>query len=152
MNRKLEISQIKIFEQLIVKIIGIINAISTSKIKKIIVIRKNRIEKGIREEDLGSNPHSNGEFFSRSKIFFFDKIDANIITIKEIKKINKHIIYNKIIIYSVTHWTENESTLTRPARTASGRTRRFLWRAGVANQGPRTAPRTAHGIGSSPRP
>jgi len=49
-----------------VKTIGKIKAISTSKIKKIIVIKKNRIEKGIREEFIGSKPHSKGEDFSRS--------------------------------------------------------------------------------------
>ncbi len=42
------------------------STISTSKIKKIIVIKKNRNEKGRREDLLGSNPHSKGEFFSRS--------------------------------------------------------------------------------------
>lgn len=41
-------------------------AISTSKIKKIIAIKKNRIEKGIREEFKGLNPHSNGDNFSWS--------------------------------------------------------------------------------------
>jgi len=46
--------------------------ISISKIKKIIAIRKNRIEKGIREVFLGSNPHSNGDLFSWSKNLFFD--------------------------------------------------------------------------------
>jgi hypothetical protein len=48
------------------KIIGNISAISTSKIKKIMAIRKNRKEKGSRDELRGSNPHSKGEFFSRS--------------------------------------------------------------------------------------
>jgi len=56
-------------------------AISTSKIKKIIVIKKNRKEKGRREEDFGSNPHSKGEHFSRLIKAFFDRIDANNITI-----------------------------------------------------------------------
>jgi hypothetical protein len=46
-------------------IIGKINAISTSKIKKIIAIKKNRIENGVREELKGLNPHSNGDIFSR---------------------------------------------------------------------------------------
>lgn len=54
-------------EIFIVKIIGKIKAISTSKIRKIIAIKKNRIEKGIREELRGLNPHSNGEIFSCSK-------------------------------------------------------------------------------------
>lgn len=72
------------FEILIIKIIGKINAISTSKIRKIIVIKKNRNEKGSREDDFGSNPHSNGEHFSRSVNVFFERIDASNITIVEI--------------------------------------------------------------------
>lgn len=48
------------------KIIGNIRAISTSKIKKIIAIKKNRKEKGNRDEFSGSNPHSKGDIFSRS--------------------------------------------------------------------------------------
>lgn len=67
-------------------IIGKIKAISTSKIKKIIAIIKNRIEKGSRVEFEGSNPHSNGELFSRSIRAFLDKIEAKTITIKEINK------------------------------------------------------------------
>ena len=83
-------------------IIGKINAISTSKIKKIMAIKKNCIEKGIREVFRGSNPHSKGEDFSRSLILFFDKKEANLITTKEINKtiiaaMNKFkIIYTKI--------------------------------------------------------
>lgn len=65
------------------------NAISTSKIKKIIVIKKNRKEKGIREEDFGSNPHSKGDLFSRSMIDFFDNSEEiNIIVIEIEIKIN----------------------------------------------------------------
>lgn len=45
---------------------GNIRAISTSKIKKITAIKKNRNENGKREEFNGSNPHSNGDIFSRS--------------------------------------------------------------------------------------
>lgn len=79
-------------------IIGKINAISTSKIKKIIAIKKNRIEKGIREELKGLKPHSNGDIFSRSKKFFFAKREERPITIKAIlKKINLKIIRLKII-------------------------------------------------------
>lgn len=43
-----------------------------SKIRKTIAIKKNRIEKGIRDVFFGSNPHSNGEAFSRSKTVFFE--------------------------------------------------------------------------------
>jgi len=67
-------------EYLITTIIGRIRAISTSKIRKIIVIKKNRREKGSREEVFGSNPHSNGEHFSRSIRDFLERIEANTIT------------------------------------------------------------------------
>jgi hypothetical protein len=67
---------------------GKIKAISTSKIKKITVIKKKCNEKGIRAEDLGSNPHSKGEDFSRSIKDFFDKIiEINIIILAKIIKI-----------------------------------------------------------------
>lgn len=51
-------------------IIGNNNVISTSKIRKIIAIRKKCNENGRRVGDFGSNPHSKGEFFSRSEIVF----------------------------------------------------------------------------------
>lgn len=85
----------------IVIIIGNINAISTSKIKKIIAIKKNWIEKGNRDELKGSNPHSNGVFFSRSKIIFFDNRLARIITILEINLIKNIIIISIKIIYII---------------------------------------------------
>lgn len=47
--------------------------ISTSKIKKMTAMRKNRREKGIRADPLGSKPHSKGEFFSRSLIVFLER-------------------------------------------------------------------------------
>lgn len=80
-------------------IIGKINAISTSKIKKIMVIKKKCNEKGIRAIDLGSNPHSNGEHFSWSIRDFFDRIKDKIIKINEIKIKIKDIVNIKIIIY-----------------------------------------------------
>lgn len=81
-------------------IIGKIKAISTSKIKKIIVIRKNRIEKGRREEFIGSNPHSKGDVFSRSFIVFFANNEAKYITTIAIIKIIKDIKYKFIITYT----------------------------------------------------
>lgn len=48
-KNKLVIDQFIKFDVLIIKIIGRIKAISTSKIKKIIAIKKNRNEKGKRE-------------------------------------------------------------------------------------------------------
>lgn len=46
------------FDNKKVLIIGIIKAISISKIKKITVIKKNRNEKGIRGDENWLNPHS----------------------------------------------------------------------------------------------
>lgn len=91
--------QIKRLDDFRVKIIGKINAISTSKIKKMIAIRKNRIEKGSREEFIGLNPHSNGESFSRSAIFFLPRIVERAITIKAIMKIIQAMINKFKIIY-----------------------------------------------------
>jgi len=48
---------------------GRISVISTSKIKKITAIKKNRKEKGTRADLLGSNPHSKADGFSRSNVF-----------------------------------------------------------------------------------
>jgi hypothetical protein len=56
---------------------------------KIMARRKNRIEKGIRAVLFGSNPHSNGEDFSRSML---DRIDTIFITI-----IKAHGIITEII-------------------------------------------------------
>lgn len=53
--------------------IGISNTISISKTIKIIASKKNRIENGTRALWFGSNPHSNGEHFSRSD---WDRIDT----------------------------------------------------------------------------
>ena len=48
----------KIFVTLKIDAMGRRRVISTSKIKKITAIRKNRREKGKRADPLGSNPHS----------------------------------------------------------------------------------------------
>lgn len=55
-----------------------------SKIRKITASRKNRRENGIRADFRGSNPHSNGECFSRSGVIGWDIIMAAIKTAKEI--------------------------------------------------------------------
>lgn len=73
--------------------------ISTSKIRKIIAIKKNWRENGRRADDLGSNPHSNGDNFSRSENVFFERIDDNIIIKVEIIKIILIIIEIINIIY-----------------------------------------------------
>lgn len=80
-------------------IIGRIKAISTSKIKKIMAIKKNRIEKGNREDEKGLNPHSKGESFSCSINDFFLSKEERIITIMEIAIIIKDKINRLLIIY-----------------------------------------------------
>jgi len=60
--------------------IGIKSTISISKTMKIIASRKNRIENGIRALWFGSNPHSNGEDFSRLVVARADVIQAIINT------------------------------------------------------------------------
>ena len=57
--------------------IGINNTISISNTIKITANIKNRVENGMRAEFIGSNPHSNGDDFSRSE-------EDRIITIIEI--------------------------------------------------------------------
>lgn len=46
--------------------VGSSRTISMSKTRKMTARRKNRRENGVRAEFFGSNPHSNGESFSRS--------------------------------------------------------------------------------------
>lgn len=90
---------LSIFDSSIILIVGIINTISTSKIKKIIAIKKNCKENGIRALVLGSNPHSKGEFFSLSEKVFFETIfritKSKIIIVNDKKNIDipKKIIY-----------------------------------------------------------
>lgn len=74
--------------------------ISTSKIKKITAIRKNRKEKGSRADPLGSNPHSYGEFFSRSEIVFLEIKEANTMIKWQIKIVIKENNSNVRIIFS----------------------------------------------------
>lgn len=49
-----------------------------SKIKKMTANKKNRVEKGRREETLGSKPHSKGE--SVSRFFKVNSLISNVIT------------------------------------------------------------------------
>lgn len=61
---------------------GTIRIISTSKIIKIIAIRKNCIENGIRAKLKKLNPHSNGIIFSRSLLLFLETRIEIVIRIK----------------------------------------------------------------------
>lgn len=76
------------------------SAISTSKIKKITANKKNRTEKGTREEDLGSNPHSKGDPFSRSKKVRFANNHAVKQTARDKKKQKKTLVITKNIVTS----------------------------------------------------
>lgn len=91
-------NQEKILERLKIEATGRSSVISTSKIKKITAIKKNRREKGSRAEPLGSNPHSYGEFFSRSVIVFFEIREAKIIMKQQIiNRVEERINMVKII-------------------------------------------------------
>lgn len=74
--------------------------ISTSKIRKIIVMRKNRKEKGTRNLELLSNPHSKGEPFSRSFLVLLARIRESVKTIEVMIKIIGVKIDKKKIIFS----------------------------------------------------
>lgn len=92
--------------------IGIINAISTSKIIKIIAIKKNWIENGVLYIEIGFIPHSIGEDFSFSFSLVFDIkrqrsiILEVIITIKVIRKKSKLITF----LILLTFWLEVKYT------------------------------------------
>lgn len=102
------------FDVLKIITIGKIIAISTSKIKKITAIRKNCSENGIRAELFGSNPHSNGDLFSRSLIDFFDSVVAiNITNIGIINLIEILVIKIMIIFLDIyqAFWLEVKCTI-----------------------------------------
>ena len=70
---------------------------STSKIRKIKQIRKNRIENGNRELLKGLNPHSKGLYFSLLENNFIPTLIPNKkTTVDKITKINENI--NPILI------------------------------------------------------
>lgn len=89
------------FDLYIIIVIGNSSAISTSKIRKITAIKKNRNENGRRADLFGSNPHSNGDLFSRSSIDFFDNNVVNIIIMVESKIIIEVAVIVINIIYLV---------------------------------------------------
>jgi len=88
----------------VIKMMGSKRAISTSKIRKITAIKKNRKEKGKRAELLGSNPHSKGELFSRSTIDFLERREARSITIIVIR-IRIELIIKIMEITYTTKWS-----------------------------------------------
>lgn len=65
----MKIKEVKIvigLKYLVIKIRGIRSVISMSKIRKISLIIKKWVLKGSRFFEIGSNPHSKGDVFSRS--------------------------------------------------------------------------------------
>lgn len=84
--------------------------ISTSKIKKMIVIKKNRRENGKRKLELLSNPHSKGEDFSRLNLTFFLRIRESPRTTNIISMTKGTKIINWKIIFSISglfDWKSN---------------------------------------------
>ena len=71
-NTALMIIHDLMFDVIMVIGIGSSSAISMSKFMKITAIRKNRDENGSRAKFFGSNPHSNGDLFSRSSLIFLE--------------------------------------------------------------------------------
>lgn len=65
---------------LMIRGMGRIREISTSKIRKITAIRKNRRENGSRADLVGSNPHSKGDIFSRSMSVFFARMMISVMS------------------------------------------------------------------------
>ena len=74
--------------------------ISTSKIRKIIAIKKNRRENGRRAEPRGSNPHSKGELFSRSTTVFLAKPEDKSITALARRRVTNIVVIINIVTLS----------------------------------------------------
>jgi len=91
------------FDVIMVIGIGSSSAISTSKIMKITAIKKNRDEKGSRAEFFGSNPHSNGDLFSRSSLIFFEIRVVSTITADDNRMVTVAVVMVISIIYLVFH-------------------------------------------------
>jgi len=87
------------------KVIGIgsSRAISTSKIIKITAIRKNRDENGRRAEFFGSNPHLNGDLFSRSSFIFFEIKVVRTMMVADNRIVTVAVVMIIIITYFVFH-------------------------------------------------
>jgi hypothetical protein len=90
-----------IFDVVITIVIGRSRAISTSKIRKITAMRKNRSENGRRADLFGSNPHSNGDLFSRSSMIFLDSSDVIIMITVVSVRVTVTIVIVIIITYLV---------------------------------------------------
>jgi len=70
---------------------------------KITAIRKNHDEKGSRAEYFGSNPHSNGDLFSRSSLIFYEISVVNTIMVADNKMVTAAVVIIIIITYLVFH-------------------------------------------------
>ena len=92
----------------VIMVIGIGNnsAISTSKIMEITAIKKIRDENYSRADFFSSNPHSNGNLFSRTSLIFFENnvvnsiiaIDNEIVTVAVVLIINiTYLVFHKFL-------------------------------------------------------
>lgn len=94
----------------VIMISGINKVISMSKIRNIILIKKNWILKGGRVRERGSNPHSNGEDFSKFFSIFLENSslkDKRIMGISAIKSLSIQIVkivYIRIIKTKFFNW------------------------------------------------
>jgi hypothetical protein len=98
-NADLIVIYVFIFDVVITIVIGRSRAISTSKIRKITAIRKNRSKNGRRADLFGSNPHSNGDLFSRSSMVFLDSSDVNIMT----AVVSANVVIAIVIVIIITY-------------------------------------------------
>ena len=84
---------------------------STSKIRKITATKKNRRDKGVRDNLFGVNPHSKGLSFSRSSKVFLESSIPNIkrITLNRLFTIKNVInfIKFKIVVKTFFRWQWN---------------------------------------------
>lgn len=96
-NKVVKLIRLENFEVIMTK--GINKMISTSKIKNIILIKKNWILKGGRLSVKGSNPHSKGEDFSKFLDAFFERDRPRKVRIKGKVKIKILKVLIIIIIY-----------------------------------------------------
>jgi len=91
------------FDVIMVIGIGNISAISIFKIMEITAIKKNRDENGSCAEFFSSNPHSNGNIFSRSSLIFFEINVVNTIIDFDNKMVTVAVVIIINITYLVSH-------------------------------------------------
>jgi hypothetical protein len=82
--------------------IGNNNAISTTKIMTIIGIKKNRDEEDNHAEFFETNPHSNGDLFSRSSLIFLEINVVDIIMAVDNKMCSHYLLSYYLLVSGLT--------------------------------------------------